>query len=77
MYDECWVEKNNIEILENGIKIEHKRVKYTAEDEYGVLGNPVPAESEYQYIFCGKGEWTANTIEDAKQMAIDFARGVA
>ena len=25
----------------------------------------------------GKGEWTAKTIEDAKQMAIDFARGVS
>ncbi len=24
-----------------------------------------------------KGEWTAKTIDDAKQMAIDFARGVA
>lgn len=25
----------------------------------------------------GRGEWTALTLEDAKQMAIDFARGVA
>jgi hypothetical protein len=25
----------------------------------------------------GKGEWTAKTMEDAKQMAIDFAEGVA
>jgi hypothetical protein len=25
----------------------------------------------------GKGEWVAKTIEDAKQMAIDFARGVS
>lgn len=25
----------------------------------------------------GKGEWTAETIEDAKQMAIDFARSVS
>jgi hypothetical protein len=25
----------------------------------------------------GKGEWTAKTIEDAKQMAIDFARSVS
>jgi hypothetical protein len=25
----------------------------------------------------GKGEWTAKTLEDAKQMAIDFAEGVS
>ena len=25
----------------------------------------------------GKGEWTANTLEDAKQMAIDFAESVS
>jgi hypothetical protein len=25
----------------------------------------------------GKGEWEAKTIEDAKQMAIDFAKGVS
>jgi len=25
----------------------------------------------------GRGEWTAETIDDAKQMAIDFARGVS
>ncbi len=25
----------------------------------------------------GKGEWTAKTLEDGKQMAIDFARGVS
>ena len=25
----------------------------------------------------GKGEWTAETIDDAKQMAVDFARGVS
>lgn len=26
---------------------------------------------------CGKGEWTAQTLEEAKQMAIDFADGVS
>ena len=32
--------------------------------------------SEYPEKF-GKGEWIAKTIEDAKQMAIDFNRGVS
>ena len=26
---------------------------------------------------CGRGEWTAKTLVDAKQMACDFAEGVA
>lgn len=26
---------------------------------------------------CGRGEWKAETLEDAKQMAIDFANGVS
>lgn len=29
------------------------------------------------FIQWGKGEWTAKTLEDAKQMAIDFAKGVS
>lgn len=28
-------------------------------------------------IKCGRGEWTAKTMEDAKQMAIDFNEGVS
>ena len=31
-----------------------------------------PLDIEY-----GKGEWVAETIEDARQMAIDFANGVS
>jgi len=31
----------------------------------------------YYMIECGKGEWTAKTTEDAKQMAIDFNKGVS
>jgi hypothetical protein len=30
-----------------------------------------------QTVHCGKGEWTANTLDDAKQMAIDFADAIA
>lgn len=28
-------------------------------------------------VKCGRGEWTAKTLDDAKQMAIDFAEGVS
>ena len=31
---------------------------------------------DWHYVL-GKGEWTAETMEDAKQMAIDFAEGVS
>jgi len=31
----------------------------------------------YSVVKCGKGAWKADTLEDAKQMAIDFANGVA
>jgi hypothetical protein len=34
-------------------------------------------EDAVSIIKCGKGEWVANTLEDAKQMAIDFADGVS
>ena len=31
----------------------------------------------YHEVKCGRGEWTAKTMEDAKLMAIDFAEGVS
>lgn len=31
---------------------------------------------EYRHTF-GKGEWVAETLEDAKQMAMDFRRGTS
>jgi len=37
----------------------------------------VESEPEYQFMAIGRGEWTANTLDDAKQMAIDFARSVS
>ena len=32
---------------------------------------------DYTVVKCGKGEWIAKTMEDAKQMAIDFNNGVS
>jgi hypothetical protein len=34
-------------------------------------------EDEYSVLECGKGEWTAETMADAKQMAQDFNEGVS
>lgn len=61
------------------------------EKENGILisyiyNNEVPNEklrgTKYEHFLkyptkWGKGEWVAKTIEDAKQMAIDFARSVS
>lgn len=49
-----------------------------------IMGEDVPtedvdifAEKPYTIVKCGRGEWTAKTLEDAKQMAIDFAEAVS
>lgn len=34
-------------------------------------------KDSFHEIKCGKGEWTAKTLEDAKQMAVDFNEGVS
>lgn len=37
----------------------------------------IPEKSEFQFIECGKGEWEAKTLEDAREMAEAFANNVA
>lgn len=34
-------------------------------------------ENDFSIIHCGRGEWVAKTMEDAKQMATDFNSGVS
>ncbi len=63
----------NVEIKE---EIEGIRIKYEIhqQDTGNIFytNELVPLDISY-----GKGEWTAITMEDAKQMAIDFAEGVS
>ena len=67
-----------IERLLDGIRIKHDMVTYTDENPLtGELTNPVPAPPEYHIIKIGKGDWVARSLKDAKQMAMDFAEGVA
>jgi len=47
-------------------KVPNKTMRGKAEEVF----NPYPK-------VWGKGEWTAKTLEDAKQMAIDFAKGIS
>ena len=54
-------------------------VRYTYDDKTPnekMRGVTNSVFSEYPEKW-GKGEWTAETLEDAKQMAIDFARSVS
>lgn len=34
-------------------------------------------EDKFSEMKCGRGTWTAETMADAKQMALDFAKGVS
>lgn len=49
----------------NNDKVPNKKLRNTTNSRFA----PYPK--------FGKGKWTAKTLEDAKQMAIDFARGVS
>lgn len=54
-------------------------VSYTLDDTIPnkkMRGKVSSVFSEYPETW-GKGEWTATTLEEAKQMAIDFSRGVS
>lgn len=54
-------------------------VEYIYNDEVpnvSMRGQKTGMFSEYPKKW-GKGEWTATTLKEAKQMAIDFARGVS
>ena len=80
-------EADRIIVLENGTIAEEGTqdgklgiwVRYTYDDKTPnekSRGQISGVFSEYPKKF-GKGEWVAKTIEDAKQMAIDFNRGVS
>ena len=76
--------------LPNGIRIEHEMVKAVETTSISIGSitesgetdcDPVeeyePAESEFQEILVGRGEWTAMTLEDAREMAVAFANSVS
>jgi len=73
----AWQKAENVEKIRGGVRIKHKMVKHTTENaETGELTGWVEAEPDYQVIMTGRGEWTAQTLVDARLMAIDFASGV-
>ncbi len=71
-----YAKKETVELLEteNGVTI-----LYIYNDEVpneGLRGTTYKQFCEYPKEW-GKGEWTATTLEEAKEMAIDFARSVS
>ena len=80
---ECQIlpDRSGIRILHTPINLPvAKDLKHLAE----IVAGDVP-EPESEMIFedavsiqkCGHGTWTAKTLDDAKQMAMDFAEGVS
>jgi hypothetical protein len=57
-----WLKPENVEIITNGLRI---REEMTQPPDY------------FWEMECGKGEWKAETLDNAKQMAIDFAGSVS
>lgn len=73
----CTPKMPDVEKIEGGVRIKNEMVRHAAPNaETGELTGWVDAEPDYEIIKTGRGEWTANTLNDARQMAIDFADGV-
>ena len=68
---------NVIELFASLSKDERKRVAYVDADKLSIKNNLRGDWYEVYDINVGRGEWTAQTLDDAKQMAIDFARSVS
>lgn len=66
-----------VEMLKDKIKIRTNMVDCGPVSLQGAYENPVPSEPVYHFVEVGRGEWEAKTLDDAKQMAIDFSDSVS
>lgn len=77
----AWQKPERVRIVDEperrGIEITYPMTHATTRDEKGLLGGGVEDEPEIQFIACGRGSWTAETMKDAHQMACDFAEEVS
>ena len=70
--------KRVVKVDADGITMRHDNVRQVPESpEIGEEVEWVPAEPSYHTIEVGRGEWTAETLDDARLMAIDFAKDVS
>jgi len=76
---ECQIldDRSGIRILPAPLKIPMANSIEDIFDEDVELEEVDIHEGQYYTIKCGRGEWVAKTMEDAKQMAIDFNEGVS
>ena len=83
--DECQIleDRTGIRILTTPVKM---RVARGADCIVDALGNEKTLESlleesvfkdDFHIVKCGRGEWVAETLDDAKLMAIDFNESVS
>lgn len=82
----AWQKPENVRILNDptheydsrrGIEIFHPMTRHTTVSKDGELGGWTKAEPDIQFVACGRGEWTARNMQDALEMARDFAEGVS
>jgi hypothetical protein len=69
---------NHTDENENGQKYfltNYKYTRYTKEGEF-ILSNDRNVRTDVPDVW-GEGEWTAKTLDDAKQMAINFSKGIS
>ena len=75
---ECKKHGETAEIVDDEtVRISVEIYTIMGENEDGTIKLSEESETEYHTIRVGRGEWTAKTLEDARQMAIDFADSVA
>lgn len=78
---ECQIleDRSGIRILTTPIKMPMATMENIVEDLDNIGGLPEATlfENDFYVIECGRGEWVAKTMEDAKQMAVDFNEGVS
>jgi len=46
-------------------------------DNLDALPETLLFENDFTVVKCGRGEWTAQSLDDAKQMAMDYRDGVS
>lgn len=73
----AWQKPEDVKKVKGGIEIHHKMLDTIGENSDGSLITKDKGAIDIQFIETGRGEWTAQTLEEAKQMACDFASGVS
>jgi len=74
--DDTYAEEDTLKILERGDGVTITYIYNQEVPNKALRGNKYEHFSSFPEKW-GKGEWEAKTLEDAKQMAIDFAKSVS